>query len=98
MTEQVKFVISKLNEPPFEKKFNLISFDALRPEQLLQVLFDTLAYVDPKAKSDLRNEDAEQLSIKVGLVSALGASSWFSSFRCIKRKNMEAADRHKQGI
>lgn len=66
MTEQVKFVISKLNEPPFEKKFNLISFDALRPEQLLQVLFDTLAYVDPKAKSDLRNEDAEQLSIKVG--------------------------------
>ena len=65
MTEQVKFVISKLNEAPFNKKFNLISFDALRPEQLLQVLFDTLAYVDPKAKSDLRNEDAEQLSVKV---------------------------------
>ncbi|XP_022702522.1 intraflagellar transport protein 81 homolog isoform X1 [Varroa jacobsoni] len=64
MTEQVKFVLARLNEEPFNKNLNLISLDALRPEQLLQLMFDVFAQVDPKVKSDVRTEDAEQLSIK----------------------------------
>ncbi|OQR68190.1 intraflagellar transport protein 81-like [Tropilaelaps mercedesae] len=64
MTEQVKFVLARLNEEPFNRNLNLISLDALRPEQLLQLMFDVFAQVDPKTKSDVRTEDAEQLSIK----------------------------------
>lgn len=67
MTEQVKFVLNRLNEEPFNRNLNLISLDALRPEQLLQLMFDVFAQVDPKTKSDVKTEDAEQLSIKVGL-------------------------------
>lgn len=67
MTEQVKFVLARLNEEPFNKNLNLISLDALRPEQLLQLMFDVFAQVDPKVKSDVRTEDAEQLSIKVSV-------------------------------
>lgn len=48
MSEQLKFVIQELNKAPFNKKFNLISFDALRPDQLLQILSDVFAELDPK--------------------------------------------------
>ncbi|KAM7301373.1 intraflagellar transport protein 81 homolog isoform X1 [Ixodes scapularis] len=64
MSEQLKFVIQELNKAPFNKKFNLISFDALRPDQLLQILSDVFAELDPKMQADVRNEDPEQLAMK----------------------------------
>lgn len=48
MGEQLKFIIEQLNREPFKKKFNLITFDSLEPTQLLQVLNDVLAEIDPK--------------------------------------------------
>lgn len=48
MGEQLKFIIEQLNKEPFEKHFNLITFDSLEPTQLLQVLNDVLAEIDPK--------------------------------------------------
>ncbi|CAN7996396.1 unnamed protein product [Ixodes hexagonus] len=64
MSEQLKFVIQELNKEPFNKKFNLISFDALRPDQLLQILSDVFAELDPKMQADVRNEDPEQLAMR----------------------------------
>lgn len=48
MGEQLKFIIEQLNREPFKKNFNLITFDSLEPTQLLQVLNDVLAEIDPK--------------------------------------------------
>jgi len=51
MSEQLKFLVGELNKEPFNKTYNLISFDSLEPLQLLQVLNDVLAAVDPKVQN-----------------------------------------------
>lgn len=56
MSEQLKFIIQELNKEPFNKKLNLISFDAQRPDQLLQILNDVFAELDPKVGSPRREE------------------------------------------
>lgn len=48
MSEQLKFIVDQLNRDPFKKNFNLITFDSLESMQLLQVLNDVLAEIDPK--------------------------------------------------
>ena len=48
MSEQLKFIIGELNKEPFKKQYNLISFDSLDQLQLLQVLTDVLAEIDPR--------------------------------------------------
>ena len=37
MSEQLKFLVGELNKEPFSKNLNLIVFDSLSGEQLLQV-------------------------------------------------------------
>ena len=50
MSESLKCIVSELGKSPFNKQYNLISFDSLEPLQLLQVLTDVLAEVDPKVR------------------------------------------------
>ena len=50
-SEQMKLIVQQLNKEPFNKNYNLISFDALEPLQLLQILNDVLAIVDPKVRT-----------------------------------------------
>jgi Intraflagellar transport 81 calponin homology domain len=33
MGEQLKYLVSELNKPPYNRSYNLISFDALNGEQ-----------------------------------------------------------------
>ncbi|XP_077456894.1 intraflagellar transport protein 81 homolog [Stigmatopora argus] len=60
MSEQLKFIVEQLNKDPFRKNFNLITFDSLEPMQLLQILNDVLAEIDPKQAVDIREEMPEQ--------------------------------------
>ncbi|XP_022070165.1 intraflagellar transport protein 81 homolog [Acanthochromis polyacanthus] len=60
MSEQLKFIVEQLNKEPFKKNFNLITFDTLEPMQLLQILNDVLAEIDPKQALDIREEMPEQ--------------------------------------
>lgn len=53
MSEQLKFIVQELNKEPFNKSYNLISFDSLEPLQLLQVLNDVLGHIDPKVSGKL---------------------------------------------
>ncbi|KAL7986646.1 hypothetical protein Chor_012929, partial [Crotalus horridus] len=48
MSDQLKFIVEKLNKEPFKKNFNLITFDSLESMQLLQLLSDVLGEIDPK--------------------------------------------------
>ena len=40
MSEQLKFLVEELNKAPFERNYNLITFDALHGDQLLQVILN----------------------------------------------------------
>ncbi|XP_067087221.1 intraflagellar transport protein 81 homolog isoform X2 [Osmerus mordax] len=60
MGEQLKFIVEHLNKEPFKKNFNLITFDSVEPMQLLQILNDVLAEIDPKQGIDIREESNEQ--------------------------------------
>ena len=65
MSQQIRFIVDKLNEPPFSKRFNLVTFDALDSFNLLQVLNDVLAEISPEHKIDLREEHLEQTAVRI---------------------------------
>ncbi|GFO11516.1 intraflagellar transport protein 81-like protein [Plakobranchus ocellatus] len=65
LSEQMKFIVQELNKEPFNKSYNLISFDSLEPLQLLQVLNDVLAIIDSKQKVDIREEAADQTAVRL---------------------------------
>lgn len=50
MNDTVKFIVEKLNREPFRKNLNFISFDNLQGVNLLQLLNDVFAEIDPKVK------------------------------------------------
>ncbi|XP_026980612.1 intraflagellar transport protein 81 homolog isoform X2 [Sagmatias obliquidens] len=70
MSDQIKFIVDNLNKEPFRKSYNLITFDSLEPMQLLQVLSDVLAEIDPKQVVDIREEMPEQTAKR--MLSLLG--------------------------
>ncbi|XP_054382438.1 intraflagellar transport protein 81 homolog isoform X3 [Pongo abelii] len=70
MSDQIKFIMDSLNKEPFRKNYNLITFDSLEPMQLLQVLSDVLAEIDPKQLVDIREEMPEQTAKR--MLSLLG--------------------------
>lgn len=48
MTEQLKTIVQKLNEAPFNKSYNLINFDSLEAQRLLQELSDVILTIEDK--------------------------------------------------
>ncbi|XP_073675085.1 intraflagellar transport protein 81 homolog [Garra rufa] len=87
MSEQLKFIVEQLNREPFKKNFNLITFDSLEPMQLLQILNDVLAEVDPKQAIDIREEMPEQTAKRMFTLLGMmkykppGGMAEVSSFR-----------------
>ena len=65
MSDQLKFIVTELQKPPYSKNYNLITFDSLSGEQLLQTLNDVIADIDNKHKLDIREEEAEQTAIRL---------------------------------
>ena len=65
MSEQLKFIVSELNKEPFDKNYNLISFDALGGELLLQNLSDVLAEIDSKNRLDIREEEPGTTALRI---------------------------------
>ncbi|KFP63035.1 Intraflagellar transport protein 81 [Cariama cristata] len=70
MSDQIHFIVEKLNQEPFRKNYNLISFDSLESMQLLQLLNDVLGEIDPKHAVDIREELPEQTAKR--MLSLLG--------------------------
>ncbi|KAG8225121.1 hypothetical protein J437_LFUL006144 [Ladona fulva] len=64
MGDQLKFIVTELKKPPWEKNYSVISFDSLSSEQLLQVLTDVLGEIDVKNKVDIREEDPERMAVR----------------------------------
>ncbi|XP_009576865.1 PREDICTED: intraflagellar transport protein 81 homolog, partial [Fulmarus glacialis] len=70
MSDQIQFIVEKLNQEPFRKNYNLITFDSLESMQLLQLLNDVLGEIDPKHAVDIREELPEQTAKR--MLSLLG--------------------------
>ncbi|NWR75524.1 IFT81 protein, partial [Centropus unirufus] len=70
MSDQIQFIVEKLNQEPFRKNYNLITFDSLEAVQLLQLLNDVLGEIDPKHAVDIREELPEQTAKR--MLSLLG--------------------------
>ena len=51
-TDQIKFIVGRLNDPPFNKTYNLISFDSLEMFTLLQTLSDVVLSIEDKVPCD----------------------------------------------
>ncbi|NWH62187.1 IFT81 protein, partial [Geococcyx californianus] len=87
MSDQMQFIVEKLNQEPFRKNYNLITFDSLEAVQLLQLLNDVLGEIDPKHAVDIREELPEQTAKRMlSLLSILkykppGSVSDLSAFR-----------------
>ncbi|KAM9547080.1 intraflagellar transport protein 81 homolog isoform 1-T1 [Salvelinus alpinus] len=87
MSEQLKSIVEHLNKDPFKKNFNLITFDSLEPMQLLQILNDVLAEIDPKQTIDIREEMPDQTAKRMFTLLGMlkykppGNTSEPSSFR-----------------
>ncbi|XP_048508535.1 intraflagellar transport protein 81 homolog isoform X1 [Athalia rosae] len=65
MSEDIKFITTELNKV-LNRKYNLISFDALTSQDLLQVLSDVLADIQQDGPPhDIRIETPEQSSIRI---------------------------------
>lgn len=62
--ETVKFIVDSLNKSPFNKNFNVISFDSLTSEELLQILSDILQEINDQPRIDIHLEDLEQTAIR----------------------------------
>ncbi|XP_026682461.1 intraflagellar transport protein 81 homolog [Diaphorina citri] len=65
MHSAVKYIVNELNKPPYNKRFNIVSFDSLSSEDLLQVVSDVLGELDASHKVDLRIEVPEQTIVRI---------------------------------
>ena len=65
MSQQLRFIVDTLNQPPFSRKYNLVTFDSLDSFNLLQVLNDVLSEISPDHKIDLRGEPPDQTAIRI---------------------------------
>lgn len=65
MTDMIKFIVGELNKEPYNRNYNLITFDAIGSEQLLQILNDVFGEIDATNKLDVREEEPEQMAVRM---------------------------------
>ncbi|XP_047108512.1 intraflagellar transport protein 81 homolog isoform X1 [Schistocerca piceifrons] len=95
MSDQLKYVVQELNKSPLNKSFNLISFDSLNSEQLLQVLTDVLALIDTSNKVDIRTEEPEQTTIRIlGMLRVLKYKPGPETPASVFRQGLVQGDKH----
>eukprot|EP01050_Picozoa_sp_SAG11_P024293 SAG11_NODE_5130_length_1656_cov_1.316635_1_plen_480_part_10 len=54
---EIRAIVDRLNEPPFDKGYSLVKFDEQQPHQLMLLLNEVLGEVDAKQKVDMTRED-----------------------------------------
>ncbi len=65
MTEELRYIVEKLNNEPYNRNYNVITFDSLDSISLLQVLNDILTEIDPEQATNIREEPIEQTAIRM---------------------------------
>lgn len=52
----LKQMVDRLNQPPFQMGLSLVTFHNKSPSEMLQLVNDVFTYLDPKMKMDLRDQ------------------------------------------
>ncbi|KRZ14027.1 Intraflagellar transport protein 81 -like protein [Trichinella zimbabwensis] len=63
--EEMKFIISELNQPPHNQTLSLVELDTLEPLQLLQLLSDTLCLLAKEKRVEVKPQTATEVSLRV---------------------------------
>ncbi|VDO27107.1 unnamed protein product [Brugia timori] len=73
MAIELQTIVDGLNNEPFKMNLNLINFDAISNEQLLQILSNVLLWIEELDSIDIREEGADVTALRL-----------FSSLRVLK--------------
>uniref|UniRef100_A0A0K0DXP3 Intraflagellar transport protein 81 homolog n=1 Tax=Strongyloides stercoralis TaxID=6248 RepID=A0A0K0DXP3_STRER len=63
--ENIRKLVTFLNLPPFSKNLNLITFDSLKNDKLLQLLSDVLQWITNDNIIDIRSETPEETALRI---------------------------------
>jgi intraflagellar transport protein 81 len=63
---EIQFIVSRLNSPPFSMNMRLVDFDEKSPLALVQSLNDVLGEMDESMKGDVRDEDVSVRGLRIG--------------------------------
>ncbi|VBB27566.1 unnamed protein product, partial [Acanthocheilonema viteae] len=65
MATELQTIIDGLNDEPFKMNLNLISFNTISNEQLLQILSDVLLWIEGLDTIDIREEGVDVTAIRI---------------------------------
>ncbi|KAK4005129.1 hypothetical protein OUZ56_006851 [Daphnia magna] len=65
MAQLVKMIVNELNQPPFNLNLTSVTFNALHPPQLLQLLSDVLCEIESKNRVDISDEPVDALALRL---------------------------------
>ncbi|CAG9537385.1 unnamed protein product [Cercopithifilaria johnstoni] len=65
MATDLQLIVDSLNDEPFKMNLNLINFDTISNEQLLQILSDVLLWIEGSDTVDIREEDADNTAFRI---------------------------------
>ena len=63
--EQIQFICSRLNAPPFNQSLRLVDFDEKSPVDLLQSLTDSFSHLDSSTPVNVRDENPDLRSQRI---------------------------------
>jgi len=58
-SQEIQFIVDRLNEPPFQMGLSLVAFDEKTPFELLEIVNALMAQLSPEHRIDLRDETPE---------------------------------------
>lgn len=65
MAIELQTIVDGLNDEPFKMNLNLISFDMISNERLLQILSDVLLWIEGLDAIDIREESADVTAFRI---------------------------------
>ncbi|VDM20254.1 unnamed protein product [Wuchereria bancrofti] len=65
MAIELQTIVDGLNDEPFKMNLNLINFDTISNEQLLQILSDVLLWIEELDPIDIREEGADVTALRL---------------------------------
>lgn len=54
--DDIKTIVDLLNEPPFNERLSLVTFDEKTPSQLLQIVSNVFHEIDNKHPKEMRDD------------------------------------------
>uniref|UniRef100_A0A9J2Q4D3 Intraflagellar transport protein 81 homolog n=1 Tax=Ascaris lumbricoides TaxID=6252 RepID=A0A9J2Q4D3_ASCLU len=88
--ESLRTIVNGLNAEPFNMNLNLISFDSMSSNRLIQVLSDVLQWIDGAELIDIREEAPDETALRI-----------FNSLRILKYRppnDIEQLQEWRRGI